>query len=49
VGRPGYLMSCELVLLSGRPLRPTWLRCERGSVSVVLPTGSQDLELKAWR
>ena len=31
------------------PLRPTWLRCERGSVSVVLPAGSQDLELKAWR
>jgi hypothetical protein len=43
VGRPRYLMSCELALLSGRPLRPARLRCERESVSVVLPAGSKTL------
>lgn len=36
-GRPKYLMSCELKLFFGRPLRLARLRCERGSVVVVSP------------
>jgi hypothetical protein len=46
VGRPSYLMSREIALLSA-PLGLVWMRCERGSVSVVLPTGFREGE-QAW-
>jgi hypothetical protein len=36
-GRPMHTMSCELVLVAGRPLRLARLRRERGSVVVVSP------------
>ena len=39
-GRP-LEVSCELELVTWPPLRPARMRCERGSVVVVLPASSR--------